>query len=544
MFKLTVISGPNRGTSYAVTEGDISVGRQTGNTIVLQSGKVSKRHCVFTTAGGEVTVKDLGSSNGTFVNGALTKLRKLKPGDRVSIGEFVIELVDATVKKPAAAPAVAGLGNSFQFQNAANPGQSGIASPGISLNTVTPSNQPPADLKGRALWFFENKFMPVFYGLNLKHEWKIICLTGFGIFVVGNLLVSVYPLLESSRQTVIQETQRRARFIAKEIADRNSSFLAAKMETKTDIGLAETDKDVKQAFLLDLDNRIIAPAAKMNQYFAAGSEAAVAVRAKNAFREGREIGFAQEADDSTVVAVEPVKVMNPALGRNVIVAMALVALDTSLATPDPGTLGIVYAETLIFTSLIAGFILLILYKLTLKPFQVLNEDLDKALKGDISQVTHDFKLEELNPLWEIINSAIQRIPKTGGASAGGGDSMQSLASSIDEFLGPMKTLGNISKNGVLVFDSEQKIVYLNSMMEEITGIRSDGALGHGISEVARDQSMAAFTADILGRTPVGGEGLSEDYDFSGISYKIHTVAFGVTGQSAKCLAMVAIKAEG
>lgn len=544
MYKLTLIAGPNRGSSYAVSDGEISVGRQSGNTIVLPSSKVSKRHCVFIAAGSEISVKDMGSSNGTFVNGVLTKVRKLKAGDRVSVGEYVLELVDAAARRPTtAAPAVAGLGNSLQFQTSGGSQASIAGIAGIGTPTAA-ANQPPADLKGKALWFFENRFMPIFYGLGLKHEWRMICLGGFAIFVVGNLAISVYPLLESSRQTVIAETGRRARFVAREIADRNSPFLAAKMETKTEIGLAETDRDIKLALLIDLENRIIAPAAKMNQYLSGGGEAAAAIKARNAFRDGRETGFAIEANDTTMVAIEPVKVINPSLGKNVIVAMAVVSLDTSIATPDPGALGIVYSETLILTSLLAGFILLILYRLTLKPFQVLNEDLDKALKGDLSQVTHDFKFEELNPLWELINSAVQRIPKAGGAAAGAGDSMASLSNSIDEFLGPLKLLGSISKYGFIVFDSERKIVYVNSLMEEISGIRSDGAIGHEIGEVARDQSMAAFTTDILGRVPVGGEGLAEDFDFSGVTFKINVVAFGAAGGTGKCYVLAANKVEG
>src|SRR5688572_27339788 len=108
MFKLTVISGPNRGSSFPVQEGEITIGRQTGNTVVLQSSKVSKQHCVLIVNNNEIVIKDQGSSNGTFVNGILTKLKKIKPGDRISIGEFVLELVEPVRKKPAAAPALSG----------------------------------------------------------------------------------------------------------------------------------------------------------------------------------------------------------------------------------------------------------------------------------------------------------------------------------------------------------------------------------------------------------------------------------------------------
>ena len=92
--------------------------------------------------------------------------------------------------------------------------------------------------------------------------------------------------------------------------------------------------------------------------------------------------------------------------------MVVVAIDGSTATMGMGEVLVVYSKTLIYTGLLGLILLCILYRLTLKPFLVLNEDMDKALKGDLSQVTHEFKLEELDPLWDLINSAIQRLPRS------------------------------------------------------------------------------------------------------------------------------------
>ncbi len=545
MYKLVVISGPNRGSSYVVKEGELSIGRQSGNSVVLPSSKVSKRHCVIVLTGREVVIKDQGSSNGTFVNGALTKLRKIMPGDRISVGEYVLELVEPVKRVVQSAPAVAGFGNVVQlpeFGNLAAPtgGVGNLA----NIGTASPaaSNQPPKDLKGKIIWHFENEFMPIFYGLNFKHEWKIICLLMFSIFVLGNLIISVYPLMESSRISLVKETGRRAKFMARQIADLNAPYLAARAETKTDIGSIETAEGVRVALLTDLDNRILAPGSKLNQYLASGGEALYAVKARDLFRNGRETGIVGELENM-VVAVEPVKVMSPTVGRNVIVAMAIVSIDTTLTTPDLGEMGMVYAETLILTGLLGGIILLILYRVTLKPFQVLNEDMDRALKGELGQVTHQYRFEELNSLWDIINSAIQRIPKSDASNSMGSASTLDASALVEEFSGPLRMIGNIVKFGFLVLDANRKIVYMNSMFEEISGIRLDSSIGQEISAVARDQSMGAFTNDILGRVPVGGEGLSEDYDFSGITYKMVVGAFGSPGNSAKCYVMAAVRAE-
>jgi PAS domain-containing protein len=347
--------------------------------------------------------------------------------------------------------------------------------------------------------------------------------------------------MESNRTQLIAEMGRRATFMARQIAEMNAPHLAAHAETKTEIGMVENAEGVRIALLADLDSRIIAPSSKFNQYLSSGVEAIALTRARDLFRSGRETGLVREID-SSLVAIEPVKVLNPALGKNVVVAMAVVSIDTSISTPDLGEVSVVYSETLILTGILAALLLFILYRLTLKPYEILNEDLDKALKGEISQVTHEFKLEEMNPLWDIINSAIQRIPKANESSLdglGGGDNSQWM----EECVGPMRTLGGFVKFGIVVFDSNQKILYLNPMFEEISGIREDGAIGHQMSEVGRDQAMGAFSSDLLGRAPVGGDGISEDFDFSGVTYKVYAAAFGRSGQSAKGFILSAVKAE-
>lgn len=539
MYRLVVIAGPHAGTSYPLTEGESILGRQAGNTIVLQSTKVSKKHCSVSVSGVEVTVKDEGSSNGTFVNGSLIRMKKIKPGDRISLGEFVFELAEA--QKASKAPSMNGFGNTLNL--ASDPMSKGASSVGISTNllnmseSLSSSHEPPKDFKGRAIWYFEHAVMPIFYGLNLKYEWRMLCIYFFSAFIVGNLLITVYPLLESSRVSIVKESILRARFIARQVADQNSGFLAQKQETRTEIGIAEHAEGVRMALLTDLENRILAPGSKLNQYLAGGVEAELAINARDLFRKGRETGIAKEVDAGTVVAVEPVKIFNSILGRNVVVAMAVVSIDTTLSTPDMGEMGMVYSQTLIMTGILGALIFLILYYLTLRPFQVLNEDMDRALKGDLSQVTHDFKLEELDPLWTIINSAIQRLPQGGGGLSSGS------SISADDFIAPLKGMGGFMSVGVVLLDGDKKILFMNSPFEEMSGIRSDGAIGNEVSSVARDQSLGVFTNDLLDRSSVGSEGVLEDYDFSGVPCKVLGAAFGVSGQAPKCYLMLVKKGE-
>ena len=84
-------NGAFSGKSFLV-QGKLTMGRAMENMVVFPSSdaKVSRMHCEFTSSGGRLYVRDLGSSNGTIVNGSYRLLNgqsmELKTGDRISIG--------------------------------------------------------------------------------------------------------------------------------------------------------------------------------------------------------------------------------------------------------------------------------------------------------------------------------------------------------------------------------------------------------------------------------------------------------------------------
>ncbi|MHC4953014.1 MAG: sigma 54-interacting transcriptional regulator [Planctomycetota bacterium] len=71
-------------------EPEITAGRSSANQIAVRDIRASRKHASFTTSDGQTIVRDLGSQNGTFVNGALVEAKVLKPGDLVDIGSVRI----------------------------------------------------------------------------------------------------------------------------------------------------------------------------------------------------------------------------------------------------------------------------------------------------------------------------------------------------------------------------------------------------------------------------------------------------------------------
>ena len=92
MIKLTLTEKGGEPKLLTFDKDEITIGRVSGNDIVLAKGNVSKRHSRFTVrASGQVEVADLKSTNGTYVNGRkISGPLLLSASDRVYVGDFLI----------------------------------------------------------------------------------------------------------------------------------------------------------------------------------------------------------------------------------------------------------------------------------------------------------------------------------------------------------------------------------------------------------------------------------------------------------------------
>ena len=90
--RLVAMSGPLEGTVRSLTDGPLSLGRDSANQIMIGDSAVSRKHCTITQVSPEVyEIFDLESHNGTFVNGIRITRTLVQHGDRIRVGtsEFV-----------------------------------------------------------------------------------------------------------------------------------------------------------------------------------------------------------------------------------------------------------------------------------------------------------------------------------------------------------------------------------------------------------------------------------------------------------------------
>jgi len=95
-FALRFISGKYQGGEYPLAEGqEIVIGRSSELDMVLVEEMVSRKHARIALADGTISIEDLGSTNGTFVNGEKVQQGTLREGDRVLIGTNILKVVAA-----------------------------------------------------------------------------------------------------------------------------------------------------------------------------------------------------------------------------------------------------------------------------------------------------------------------------------------------------------------------------------------------------------------------------------------------------------------
>src|SRR5688572_18906550 len=86
-YALRFISGKYQGGEFPLPKsGEIVVGRSSELDMVLVEDMVSRRHAKISVASDQIFIQDLGSTNGTFVNGEKVKRARLQEGDRILIG--------------------------------------------------------------------------------------------------------------------------------------------------------------------------------------------------------------------------------------------------------------------------------------------------------------------------------------------------------------------------------------------------------------------------------------------------------------------------
>lgn len=99
-WELQELTGPQAGRRHSV-KAQLLIGRKPDCDIVLDDRSVSRNHARFEQTQDAYSITDLGSSNGTFVNGQRIQKAILKPGDQIRMGDRVFQVIVPADEEPA-----------------------------------------------------------------------------------------------------------------------------------------------------------------------------------------------------------------------------------------------------------------------------------------------------------------------------------------------------------------------------------------------------------------------------------------------------------
>ncbi|MBW8012761.1 MAG: FHA domain-containing protein [Chloroflexi bacterium] len=89
-YQLMLRVGPEPGKVFELSKAELHVGRDVNNEIMINDAELSRRHARLVSQGGGYVLEDLGSTNGTFVNGKrLSGPHALQPGETIRFGDTV-----------------------------------------------------------------------------------------------------------------------------------------------------------------------------------------------------------------------------------------------------------------------------------------------------------------------------------------------------------------------------------------------------------------------------------------------------------------------
>ena len=90
---IVILSGGAKGTEHAIDSVQLTVGRGPGVDLAFDDESMSREHAAIEFTSEGFRIRDLGSTNGTLLNGGDVRVGELKHGDKFQVGEHLFQLI-------------------------------------------------------------------------------------------------------------------------------------------------------------------------------------------------------------------------------------------------------------------------------------------------------------------------------------------------------------------------------------------------------------------------------------------------------------------
>nr|WP_295900106.1 FHA domain-containing protein [uncultured Bdellovibrio sp.] len=504
MWALRILTGPQAGTIIELKMGKNVIGRAPQCDIKLLSPGVSKEHTEVAVFKEKIVITDLKSSNGTYLNGIRIQNGIMRLGDKLGIHDVLVDVIPAPEARPQAPRAGTSTGvpapmpyygggaapqmpqqmpmgmpqHQGMPQGMPQPMAGGMA--GAAAPTPAPAYQQGGfkGLMDKAHDYLDRVALPGVYKLPQFMELKMVLLGFVVLFIFATTLLSMIPMVQITRASIINESKRRAASIARTVATINQAALLQNSYSSLSTNAAEAEDGVKQVLIVQQsDGMILAPASR------AGTTPDLPF-VHSARREMRPQSV--EVDSSTIGASFPIGLFDPNTGEQSVKAHAIVLYDIGSLAFDDGRAISLFMQTLVIASLIGLLIYFFMYKLIEYPIVTLNAQLDAAMREKKDNTEVNFMFPPLQALIGNINSLLTRY--INGEADGGGPG----ASGFVNKDGEAENLVQIVGFPCITISREGRIIACNAAFSSVA--RTDmaqlqGQLFKAIPDVALQQNI-------------------------------------------------------
>ena len=518
MWSIRVLSGQHSGQIYDLKLGKNVFGRGGSSDLKVQSLGISKEHCEIHVYKDKMMIVDLKSSNGTFVNGVKIQNSIIRVGDKVSLFDVIMDIIPTPDIRPKSSPpkieapemAVPpvpkkrkrpqqlpiSMGNRPPAQNyPMNYPQQGSSAmqmgfpqqpmpnyqPGLYAQAGMPSAPPPPlTLQEKVDHFMENVVMPGIYRLAIIFSFRQVLQAFVIVFIFSVTLLSTLPLASIIKESNMKEAVKRAQSVARAVAKYNEQSLLSGQFANLSVSEAMKEEGIKNAFIIQqADGLIVAPPEMVGRD--QSNPLVLTARKESRATYGK-------IDGDTIGATFPISVYDPASGESAPKYHAIVTYDISSLNFDEGRVISLFMQTLVISSVLG----LILYQLFARmiefPIRSLNSQIDKALleKSDRTEVSFDYP--SFQKLVSNVNTILNR------AWSGQASSTPKPQQNRDiEF----SNLAEMISHPVLIIDAAERIVAVNSNLEQLLQVTRDSVLNQTyqqLTDTALVQNMDSLVA--------------------------------------------------
>ncbi len=506
MYKLVTVAGKLRGEEFTLQEGENIAGRDSDCSICLPVEGVSKQHFSITVTGDACYLKDLGSSNGTFLNDKMITGATVRDKDKIVVPDTILQVVYVKEKKILI--------------------RKTVEEDKDDEDEFIRGGRAPEEPLEKAFWFIKYKLMNHVHGLNEEYEWHHIIPAAFLLFSIICITLIVFPVMDNNKVLLINEIAERGYHYIQELSRINSEALnngeIEKIDTEWITRKEEGTEGIVGYRLMDMEGRIVRPSTKLNEYvrdphFVLAWELARARVSQNA-QSGRP--FVRSISSDTILIGKSIWAFNRNSARQEPIGIVAIKFAPRSLREHIQKINHNFLESLVKVGITMIVFFVIFYFITLRPVEELRYQFEEGLRGNRKNLETRYMFSELDKLKNSINTSLQRIREL---SAEEGDEV--IEEESDErYVASLYEFMQGAQGAAMILDSNKNLSYINLEAEDLCGIRESASQGMGLLDVAREQGFAATIIELCDNS-ANNNGTHQEghYDISGVPHKVCVV---------------------